>query len=112
MFHTSKLLSHLIGVTTAKTHIGSAEKENMGGNDAVMMDAEGNELNEFGFPYQNGERSPYFEFVKGIPLLLCSHYLFVSLESILSLFYLFSFLFLRAYFLLLLSHLSSLDFDL
>ena len=67
MFKTSKILAHLIGATIAKAANFEVEKENAGGaGNESMMEVESG-LNEFGFPYQNGEKSPYFEFIKGTP---------------------------------------------
>ena len=72
MFKTSKILAHLIGATIAKAANFEVEKENAGGaGNESMMEVESGP-NEFGFPYQNGEKSPYFEFIKGTPPFLHS----------------------------------------
>ena len=89
MLRSSKALAHLLGIHSniATTNPQPQQEKE---NSAKMINSEGrtsshttatatttvgmdvdNDLNQFGFPYQNGEISPYFEFIKGQRLIFC-----------------------------------------
>ena len=88
MLRSSKALAHLLGIHSNITTITNPQPQQEKENSAKMINSEGrtsshttasttatatstvgmdvdDDLNQFGFPYQNGEISPYFEFIKG-----------------------------------------------